>query len=352
MFIRFKKNSLVFSFMALLFISLLTLTACAGNTGNQEKQSDQAAEENSPKEKIVIRLSHDKPAGGTMGIIPEKFKEFVDADESLKGMVEVQVYPGAQLYKAEEGLQAVMRGDVEMIFVGNNNLSSLSQSCSIFDLPFLFKDIKDVNAYVASPAIEEVYKPLEEKGMKYLVAGATGSYGILTKGVSVQKPEDVKNLRIRSLGDASLTFQELGASPINLAAGDVYIGLQRGTIDGADFGPISIVERKLYEVADNYCNIFTHSTVMSIMANKKFWDGLPADIQEKLMVNLKKAAKAHHEAVPALEDEYLEKMEQEGVKIYSPTEEEVNSWSEAVQGVYDKAGPKVGMELIEKVKSR
>jgi C4-dicarboxylate-binding protein DctP len=343
-----RRNFKVKTYALIAFLAVLFLMLNSGCAGKQQKQDGQTQKQTKP---IVIRWSYDTPQGGTLSIVPEKFKELVEADESLKGRVEVQLYPSSQLYKPQEALDAVMRGDVEFILLGHWYLSSLSPKISIIDLPFLFKDIPSVNAFLNSPEAKEAWAPLESRGIKFVAGAATGSYGLINNKREVVFPEDVKGLKIRSTGDGSILWQKLGGSAVNLPAGDVYVAMQRGTIDGADLGPISIKERNLFEVSKYYLDTLIHTTIVTQIVNKKFWDGLPADIQEKFWKHLKEAERSHQEAVPKLEKEYVEKMKAKGVKVHSliPTEKE--KWIEAVRPVYDELGPKIGQDLIEKVRA-
>jgi TRAP-type C4-dicarboxylate transport system substrate-binding protein len=102
------------------FVALVMLAAVVGcGSADKAKKNEGASDK-----KIVIRWSYDFPANGTMSVVPETFKKLVDADESLKGKVEVKLFPASQLYKPAEALDAVMRGDVEIIGLANWYLSA------------------------------------------------------------------------------------------------------------------------------------------------------------------------------------------------------------------------------------
>lgn len=345
-----KKKFKKITYLSIIGVMLLLLVGGCG--GQQPTEGGQEGEQSSSDiQPIVIRWSYDAPQGGSMATVPEKFKELVDADESLKGRVEVQLYPASQLYKPQEALDAVMRGDVEFIFLGHWYLSSLSPKVSVIDLPFLFNDVESLNKFLDTPEAQEMWAPLEEKGIKVAAAAATGSYSVISKSKPVVLPQDVKGLKIRSTGDGSIVWQKLGASPVNLPAGDVYVSMQRNTIDAADLGPISIEERAIYEVGKYYLDGMVHATLITQIVNKAFWDNLPADIQDRLWQHLKEAEQAHREIVPQLEREYVEKMKAEGVQVHTMTPEERQQWVEAVQPVYDELAPKIGADYIERVKA-
>ena len=328
-----------------LLMALVMLAAVVG-CGSADKANKN---EGASGKKIVIRWSYDFPANGTMSVVPETFKKMVDADESLKGKVEVKLFPASQLYKPAEALDAVMRGDVEIIGLADWYLSALSPKVTLFDMPFMFKDVNAMNKFLNSPLAHEIWAPLENKGIICLAAAATGPYSVISGTKEIIKPQDAKGMKIRSLGDGSLMWMAVGASPVDLPAGDIFISMQRGMIDGADIGPISVKERNLFAVTKYYLDTFVHSTVIGHFVNKKWFDSVPADIKGKLLVHMKAAEKKHHEVVPALSKQYVEEMAQKGAKVHVLSDTERAEWLKAMKPVYDKLGPKIGEDYMKKV---
>lgn len=302
--------------------------------------------------KTVIRWSYDFPANGTMSVVPETFKKLVDADASLKGKVEVKLYPASQLYKPAEALDAVMRGDVEIIGLANWYLSALSPKVTVFDIPFLFKDVNSMNKFLTTPLANEIWAPLASKGIVCLGAAATGPYSVISNKHEIILPQNAKGLKIRSLGDGSLMWMAVGASPVDLPAGDIFISMQRGMIDGADIGPISVKERSLFDVTKFYLDTFVHSTVIGHFANKKWLDNVPDDVKAKILAHIKTAEKKHHEVVPSLSAQYIKEMAQKGAKVHVLTDKEREEWVKAMKPVYDKLGQQVGQEYLKKIMDR
>lgn len=325
----------------IMVVSMITLVSgCSGAT----KDAKPAA-----GKKTVIRWSYDFPANGSMSVVPETFKKLVDSDESLKGKVEVKLYPASQLYKPAEALDAVMRGDVEIIGLANWYLSALSPKVTVFDMPFLFKDINGMNKFLTTPLANEIWAPLANKGIVCVGAAATGPYSVISNKKEIILPQDAKGLKIRSLGDGSLMWMAVGASPVDLPAGDIFISMQRGMIDGADIGPISVKERSLFDVTKFYLDTFVHSTVIGHFANKKWLDNVPTDVKAKILAHIKTAEKKHHEVVPALSMQYVTEMAQKGAKVHVMADKEREEWVKAMKPVYDKLGPQIGQDYLKKI---
>ena len=332
---NFIKRKKIISII-LLVVTIMLIVGC----GSNKKESGK---------KVEIRWSYDMPANGTMSVVPETFKKLVDADPDLKGKVTVRLYPASQLYKPAEALDAVARGDVEMISIANWYLAAITPKITCFDLPYLFKDVNYMNKFLTTPLANEIWKPLENKGMKVVAAGATGPYSIITNGKAVIMPNDAKGMKIRSLGDGSLTWLAVGASPVDLPAGDIFIAMQRNMIDGADIGPVSIKERNLFEVTKFYLDTFIHSTAIVQLVNKKFFDELPADTRIKLEKHLKEAESKHHSIVDEASRKAVEEIKSKGGKVHVQTAVERAEWVKAMQPVYEKFSTTVGQDFIDKI---
>lgn len=340
--------------LLLLLVIIMVLPAFVGCGGSPAEQESTGGEESTGlsevDEPFVIRFAFDLPSGTLFSTFPDTFAELVNTDPELKGKVEVQLFPAGQLYAANETVDAVLRGDAEMVQLTSWYTNAISPKGVIFDLPFLFNDIEHMKDFIYNTdLIQEIYEPFPAAGAYVKGANATGAYGILTSDKEVIYPEDTKGLKVRSVGDGSLTFKVLGASPIDLKAADIFTGLQRGTIDGADIGATSIRDRKLYEVADHYLNIFNHSTLTLYLANKDFWDQIPADIRERLDSYCKMAEEAYSEAQIPDEQEALQFMQDNGMKVHTATEEEHNLWYEATKSVYDKPRDTIKDNFIDNV---
>ncbi|VEN74196.1 ABC transporter substrate-binding protein [Candidatus Desulfarcum epimagneticum] len=96
----------------------------------------------------------------------------------------------------------------------------------------------------------------------------------------VKSLEDMKGMKIRSPGGLQTrAIQALGASPVFMPLGDVYLSMETGVIDGVVTCPALIKAFKLYEVAKHGVPVTFGCVAEGLFANQKFWDKLPEDLK-------------------------------------------------------------------------
>src|SRR5699024_2926868 len=131
-----------------------------------------------------------------------------------------------------------------------------------------------------------------------------------------------------------------------------YSGLQQGVIDAQE-NPLDIIyTNNLYEVQD-YLTVSGHFfDFAGIWFNKEYFDDLPEDLQGVLLESGQEAVEYHRETYLKEEDEYLNKLEDEGMEINELTEDEIQKFQEAVEPVYqDFLNDAEDKELSEKILS-
>jgi C4-dicarboxylate-binding protein DctP len=238
---------------------------------------------------IVIKFSHVVASDTPKGKAADKFKEL--AEKYTDGKVKVEVYPNSTLYKDKEELEALQLGAVQMLAPSNSKFGPIGiKQFEVFDLPYILPDLKSLRKVTDGPLGDKLLKLLDSKGMTGLAYWDNGF-----KQVSANKklvaPSDYKGLkfRIQSSKVLEAQFRALGAIPQVMAFSDVYQALQTGVVDGQENTWSNIYTQKMHEV-QKYATVTNHGYIgYVVVVNKKFWDGLPADIRDQLSKAMKKA---------------------------------------------------------------
>lgn len=137
--------------------------------------------------------------------------------------------------------------------------------------------------------MQEVYEP---HNMLSFPGGNTGVQmgGWFRK--EIKSLEDLKGLKMRIPGFQGEVFAEVGVNPTNIAPGELYTALERGTIDAVEWvGPALDLRLGFQQIADYYYTGWHEpATELQFLVNQKVWDKLPADLQEILRVSMRTAA--------------------------------------------------------------
>ena len=299
---------------------------------------------------IVIKFSHvvapDTPKG--KGAI--KFKELAEA--RTQGKVKVEVYPNSQLYKDKEELEALQLGSVQMLAPSLAKFGPLGvKEFEVFDLPFIFKDTAAFRAVTDGAVGAGLFEKLESKGIHGLAFWDNG-FHIMSANKPLHKVADFKGMKMRIQSSKVLEAQmrALGALPQVMAFSELYQGLQSGVVDGTEGVPSNFYTQKIFEVQKDI-SISNHGHLAyAVIVNKKFWEGLPADVRTALDAAMKDAT-TYANAIAATENATaLDKIKASGKSnVYTLTADETAEWKKALMPVHKEMESRVGKATVDAV---
>ncbi|MEP7208306.1 MAG: DctP family TRAP transporter solute-binding subunit [Casimicrobiaceae bacterium] len=307
----------------------------------------------SAQDPIIIKFSHVAAANTPKGQAADMFKKL--AEERTKGRVKVEVFPNSTLFKDKEELEALQIGSVQMLAPVPGKFGPVGvKEFEVFDLPYIFRDINAVHRFARGPGGAALLKKLEARGVVGLTYWDNG-FRVMSANRPIHTPTDMKGLkmRINSSKVNAAIMKSLGAQPQSLAFSEVYQALQTGVVDGTE-GPLSnLYTQKQYEVQKDVT--LTYHTISNyvVVANKKFWDGLPADIRTTLVGAMKDATAYNDEIAEKDEAAALAAIKASGRStVYAPTPAELDAWAKATEPVLAEMADRVGGKaFIESVRA-
>ncbi len=299
---------------------------------------------------IVIKFSHVVSPQAPKGKAADKFKEL--AEKYTNGKVKVEVYPNSQLYKDKEELEALQLGAVQMLAPSTAKFAPLGyREYEALDLPFMFADYASYKQFAGSKVGKEMLSEIGAKGITGLAYWDNGFYIYATKK-PVKTPADFRGMKLRIQGSKVLDAQTraLGAIPQVMAFSEVYQSLQTGVVDGLENVPSNIYTQKFYEVAP-YITVSNHGHLgYLLVSNKKFWDGLPADVRKGLDQAVAESTEYFTSIAKKDNEDGLEEMRKSpNVTIHVLTPEERALWVKALVPVHDSMKSRVGKGVVENI---
>jgi len=321
------------------FVAGVVIAAAVGLGGNAGAQQP-----------IVIKFSHVVANDTPKGKGAEAFKKF--AEERTKGRVKVEVYPNSQLFKDGEEMEALQLGSVQMLAPSLAKFGPLGvREFEVFDLPYMFDNYDELHKITDGPVGAGLFKKLEGKGIVGLAYWDNG-LKVMSANKPLRMPEDMKGLKMRIqsskvLGDE---MKALGAIPQVMAFSEVYQAMQTGVVDGSENTPSNMFTQKHHEV-QKYTTVTDHGYIgYAVIVNKKFWDGLPADIRTALEGAMKDATKVANDSAQKDNVDALEGIKKSGkseVIVLTPAQKA--NWKKAMVPVHKENESRVGKDTIEAV---
>ncbi len=299
---------------------------------------------------IVIKFSHVVSPDTPKGKAAEYFKKL--AEERTHGKVKVQVYPNSQLYKDKEELEALQLGAVQMLAPSLAKFGPLGvKEFEVFDLPYVFDNYDEVNKVMHGAIGKQLLGKLESKGIKGLAYWDNG-FKNFSANKPIKSPADLKGLKIRIQSSKVLEeeMRSVGALPQVMAFSEVYQALQSGVVDGTELEASNLYTSKAYEV-QKHLTLTQHGFLgYAVIVNKKFWDGLPADVRTQLDGAIVDASKYANDIAKKENDRSLAAIKASGkTQVYTPTAAERAAFKKAMLPVHAKMAERIGPDLLKAI---
>jgi tripartite ATP-independent transporter DctP family solute receptor len=245
------------------------------------------------------------------------------------GKYEVQVFPASSLGKESDINQGLTLGTVDIVLTGASFAASSYKPLAITYFPFIFRDAEHQLKYARSDVFRELAKGYDDKTGNHITALTYYGARQVTSNRPIQKPEDMKGLKIRVPdAPAYLAFPKaLGANPTPIAFAEVYLALQNGTVDAQE-NPLPTIEaKKFFEVQKNIS--LTGHIVDSLLTvtSGQLWGKL-SDAEKKIFTDvMQEAAEKTGREIIASEVRLAEEFKKKGNNVITVDK---NAFREAV----------------------
>lgn len=337
-------------FGLLSMVLLIAVLAACGN-GDAESTSgdgDESASGDSGETKTIkagIGLNSEHPQ--YKGLL--KFKEIVE--EETDGAITVDTYHSGQLGDDRTMTEALQLGTQEVVIPSTAPLANFVPEFSVFDIPFLFPNEQVADAVLDGEVGQELLTKLEDQNLVGLSYWENGFRDLTNSERAVETVEDFEGLKIRTMeNDLHLdAFKALGANPTPMAFTELFTAMQQGTVDGQENPYSTIYLQKFYEVQKHVSNTHHIYSPWVFLMSKSFYDGLTEEQQKIVKDAAVEAGNYERELNREANDEYLQKLQEEGMEYTEITDEARQEMVDAVAPVVEEYKSKIGEETVEKV---
>ncbi len=261
------------------------------------------------------------------------FKE--NLETAMPGTFDVQIFDSGSLFGQGVDLDALQRGNAELTYVSYQLIADAIPEYGLFTAGYLFQNPEHYRAFFGSEiGAEFSQKVSDEMDIHLLDVCYLGTRQLnLRTARDVQTPDDLAGVKLRMPSSDSWLFlgQALGANPTPLPFGEVYLGLQTGTIDAQD-NPLPTVEAaKFYEVTEQITLTSHLVDGINLAIGNFIWNELDEDQKVAVTTAAHAACDWNNERRVAEEERLVAFFEEKGLKVTTP---DVDAFREHVQGFY------------------
>jgi tripartite ATP-independent transporter DctP family solute receptor len=241
---------------------------------------------------------------------------------AVKDFATYQPHYNSTLFKQGTELEAIARGNLEMSITSAQELATIFPQWSIFTAGYLLRDAEHQKKVFASPIMDELKKPVEDRlGVKLLSVMYLGRRQLnLRTEKEIRRPADLAGTKLRMPNTEAWLFlgSALGANPLPLAFTEIYTALQTGAVDGQDNPLPTNRDSKFYEVTKQIV-LTSHLVDQNYVAfSKRVWDRLTPAQRDIVQKASDDASELGRQRQLKLEAELEAFFKERGLKVYAP----------------------------------
>src|SRR5438046_5399689 len=300
----------------------------------------------------TLRASHQFPGGRGDGR-DERVQSIARDAKAANVELEIQVYPGASLFKPNEQWNALVNGQLDISSFPLDYASRKKVAFGPTLMPEVVRNHERAQRVNDSAFMKDIKAQIDKAGVVVL-ADAWLAGAIASKRGCIRKPDDIKGLKVRCAGPTfAAMWQAAGASIVSVPSNEVYNALQTGVAEATDTSSGSFVSFRIYEQVkcltapgDNALWFMYEPVLMS----KKSFSRLNKRQQDVLLRAGKKSEAYFAKEAKGLDDEMVKTFREHKVEVVTLTPAEYEEWLKvARQSSYAEFAKEVpdGKQLID-----
>ena len=293
------------------------------------------------------KIGHAMPDTHPQAVAVNKFVELTGA--YTKGNVRLTAYHSAVLGSDEKQLQAVQSGTQEFYIGTLAPLSTRVKEVQVWDLPFMFKDTREVYAVLDGASSRKIFEKIEPSGLIGLTWTGMGFRNLSNSKHAVTKLEDIPGLKIRVMANpvALDTWKMIGANAVPMAFAEVFPALEIKALDGQENPLLHMYANKMQEV-QKFISLTNHVyTPVALVASKRFWSKLSADDQVAVRKAAVEAGLLQRQLLDEGDADVLGKFKEAGVTVDSLAPADLEKIQEKVKPVIAKFSAPIGEDFVK-----
>jgi len=277
------------------------------------------------------------------------FKE--EVEKASGGKLAIDLFPAMQLGGAQENVQAVRTGAIQIVWIGMAFLSRTVPELEALSLPFLFTSREQAFRVADGPIGREIDRKMADKGLILLGFMELGARHVTNSKRPIRNLEDLKGLKIRLQPNEThlATFRALGTNAVAMDVKELYPAMQQGVVDGQE-NPYAVINANRYFEVQKYMSNTGHFfDFITVVAHRKSFESLPAAQQKAIRDGMSVAVRYQRERAKLQETDSLEEIRKRGVVFDEVSPKLIADMRQATAGIAEQVKKRAGAELVDRV---
>ena len=276
-----------------------------------------------------------------------------EVERRTNGRIKVQAFYSGSLGGERESIEAVQLGTQELTFSSSGPVPNFVPDARILDIPFLFRDKAHARAVLDGPIGQDLLGKFDSKGFKALAWGENGVRHMTHSKRSVNAPEDLKGLKMRTMENPVhvAAYKGFGIVTTPMAFPEVFTALQQGTVDGQE-NPLSVIMAAKFDQVQKHLTLTGHVYSPAIfLMNKANFDKLSAADKQAFIEAAKEGVKVNRARVDEDDAKGVAELRSKGMTVVENVDKA--KFVAALAPVYaefDKQFGKANIDAIRNVK--
>lgn len=341
-----KRN---FSVLLVFVLIVIIFAGCGGQKTTADQPADKPAEKN-----YVWKLQCAYPPGDQTYDV--QMPMIVKAiEEATNGRITFETYVPGAICEPEQAPISVANGLLECAISAPGDCGQFVPAAYAEQgIPFFWEDGQDVyDTFYKYGMLEFLRNEYDKAGLYFGMYVPNGAYSLMTT-FPVNSAADLKGKKIRASSSYGEFVKQMGASPVVMSGGDIYMGLKLGTIEGCIYTIGELNAGKLKEVVKHVMvQPGSGSAPVNFIISKKVWNDLPQDLKDAVNTAMQTAFMDIYEASIAVDKVAIDDAVKYGVNFIEVSPENIVAFWEAgiktaeiIAEKYPAAVP--GLEIIKK----
>ncbi len=265
------------------------------------------------KDTIQMSVAYSGAPGAEEDLAAKQFEKWIK--ERTNGQIEVKLFGSEQLGKEVDIVSGLQLGSVDMAIMGTTIHEQAAPKYNIWSAYYIFGSSGEVEHILNGPIGQKVNAELlKNKGIRMIGYGLRGPRD-LTSNRPIKDPKDVKGLKIRiPLQPIYVeSWKELGAQPVAIAYGELYLALKQGVVDSQE-NPLSYIYTPAFYEVQKYVNVTEHQRAFfTYVVSEKFFQSLTPDLQKVIIQTGKDITLFHNNLQSQMESQWKQKLIDKGM---------------------------------------